>query len=91
MNIDRIQGLIGWYPQKDKNTIMAMAQYWVDQKELTEEEKAQVEAGIDAQEASGTKIDIPLLVAERDTLLAEKAALEAEVADLSAVKVAIAR
>lgn len=82
MNIDRIQGLINWYPQKDKNTIMTMARYWLDQKILTKEEYTQVESGIDAQESGGAKIDITALVAERDTLRASKAALETEVAAL---------
>jgi hypothetical protein len=78
MNIDRIQGLINWYPQKDKNTIMAMARYWLDQKAITSEEYAQIEAGIDLQASSGTKIDIKAMVEENASLRAEKAVLETE-------------
>lgn len=78
MNIDRLQGLIDLYLKagKSRTAVLTMADYFLHQGLITQEDVTALLAAIDAQDAQEEPLDLRAVLAERDDL-------RTQVADLS--------
>ena len=70
MNIDRLQGLIDLYIKagKSRPAVLTMADYFMQQEQITQDDFDSLVIALDAQDASQERIDLRGLLEERDAL-----------------------
>lgn len=80
MNIDRLQGLIDLYQKvgKSRPAVMTMADYFLHQGLMTQEEVDALEAALDAQDGQEEPLDLRAALQERDELREQVAQLQDE-------------